>query len=354
MLRQLAYSIAATLLGSVAAHAAEEPAPEELETVVVTGEVPGPGLWKITKGDHVMWVLANYGPLPKGMTWRSRQIDARIAESQEVLYAPNVNIRPNIGLMRGITMIPAAIKAMKIPDGKTLKDVLPPADYARWLALREKYIGKKDDVEKLRPAIALGQLRAAAFRKHGLQGGPNVLAVIGEARKKHKVARVWPPAVERTIEVKNPRGILKGVRKLQLPDLDCLVSNLDRVEPDVERAKVLANAWSQGDTATLRSMFRDVKVRDAMKEGCADALISAMYEQESSADAAHMKKMMEDSLWHAEQASLQAQLDWLKAAQAALAKNKSTFAVLNLAEVLSPDGHLEKLRALGYTVEEPR
>jgi flavin-binding protein dodecin len=136
--------------------------------------------------------------------------------------------------------------------------------------------------------------------------------------------------------------------------VECFIRNLDRVEPDVERVKVLANAWSLGDTEKLRSMFRQVKVRDAIREGCADALMSAMYAQGTSADAAHMKKMIDDSLWHAEQASIQAQLDWLKAAQAALAKNKSTFAVLSLAEVLSPDGHLEKLRALGYTVEEPR
>jgi hypothetical protein len=34
-------------------------------------------------------------------------------------------------------------------------------------------------------------------------------------------------------------------------------------------------------------------------------------------------------------------------------RNQTTFAVLNLPEVLSPDGHLAKLRELGYMVEEP-
>jgi flavin-binding protein dodecin len=63
--------------------------------------------------------------------------------------------------------------------------------------------------------------------------------------------------------------------------------------------------------------------------------------------------MLDDILWHAEQSTYQAQLDWLAAAQAAIAKNKTTFAVLGVSEVFSPDGHLEKLRALGYTVEEP-
>jgi hypothetical protein len=41
-----------------------------LETVLVTGEQPGPGLWKISRGDHVLWILGAQYPLPKKMTWR--------------------------------------------------------------------------------------------------------------------------------------------------------------------------------------------------------------------------------------------------------------------------------------------
>ena len=70
-----------------------------------------------------------------------------------------------------------------------------------------------------------------------------------------------------------------------------------------------------------------------------------------SDDAA--KKVTDDLLWHVEQARYQAQLDWIAAARKAMDKNRVTFAVLNLPEVLSPDGHLAKLRELGYTVDEP-
>jgi hypothetical protein len=356
--RRLAFSIAAISFLTVAAHAADEPAQEELETVVVTGEVPGPGLWKVSRGDHVMWVLASYSPLPKGMIWRTRQIDERIAESQEVLYTPYVNVRPNIGMMRGFTLMSAANKTSKLPDGKTLKDVLPPADYARWLMLRDKYLGKSD-VEKQRPATAMRMLRMQALRQNGLQGGPAVREVVDDARKKHKVKPVWLPTVRRTVELEDPRGMLEGLQELQPEEVECFIRDLDRVEPDLERDKALANAWSLGDTGQLRSMFRQVTLRDVIRDGCLlltleGATMWAKYEEGTSADAANMKKLIEDFLWHGEQATLQAQLDWLKAAQAALAKNKSTFALLSLAEVLSPDGHLGKLRALGYTVEEPR
>jgi hypothetical protein len=43
----------------------------------------------------------------------------------------------------------------------------------------------------------------------------------------------------------------------------------------------------------------------------------------------------------------------VSAARKALDKNKSSFAVLNLSEMLSPDGHVAKLKELGYMVEDP-
>lgn len=334
-----------------AAHGAQpEEQLEELDTVLVTGEQPGPGLWKVSKEDHVMWVLATYGPLPRGMTWRSRQVEARIAESQEVLYGGNIGIQPNIGILRGITLIPAALKAGKNPGGQTLKQVLPPDTYAKWLVLREKYIGKDDDVEEWRPVIALGQLQGKAREKHGLQGGPSVDAVVRAAVKKHKVRINKLKDVERVIRLENPRGMLKAAGKVQgTPDLECFTRDLGQLEPDIERAKARANAWARGDIARLRELQRrDWKIQDE----CGYALIAAMTAGDS-ADAARTKKLMADAMWHAEWAGVQAQNEWLAAAQAALRKNKSTFAVLGLNDVLSPDGTLEKLRRLGYTVEEP-
>jgi hypothetical protein len=324
-----------------------------LDTFVVSGDQPGPGLWKVSKGDHVLWVLAAYSPLPKTMTWRTHQVEARIAESQEVLYAGNVDIGVNIGMFRALTLIPAALKAGKIPDGKTLKDVLPPETYARWLALRQKYMGKDDDAERSRPAIAIEQLRGAAMQKSNLMGGPNVYAVVGDIRKKHKIPRNTLPPVKRTVRVENPRGMLKAAQKLELPDVECFTRELDKIEPEIERARELANAWSRGDVAKLRSMHRNLTFKEFLNESCANALMTALREGNST-NAAHLNRTLADTEWHAELASMQSQIDWVAAAQVSLAKNQSTFAVLSVADVFRADGHLAKLRELGYTVEEPQ
>jgi hypothetical protein len=358
MKKQTAAAIAALSLLSGLSFAAqqagqppEEEKLQELETVLIVGEQPGPGLWKVSKGDHVMWVLGSHAPLPKGMIWRSQNVEARIAESQEVLYSGGIKLDGGIGFLKGITLIPAALKAGKIPDKKTLKDVLDPATYDKWLVLRRKYIGKDDAVEKWRPSFALGTLRSAAFRKSGL-GGVSVQEVVAKAQKKHKVRKVSTPVVERTIKVEDPRGMLKSAQKLALPDVECFKTGIDRMESDIEQARATANAWSRGDVGTLQRMYRNMPLKEAVKEVCGYALIAALNEG-ASQDAANAKKMMDDLLWHAEQAMVQSQLDWIAAARAALERNRSTFAVLNLPEVLSPDGHLAKLKALGYTVEGP-
>lgn len=336
--------------GAVVAQQAEEP--PELDTVLVIGEQPGPGLWKVSKGDHVLWVLAAHGPLPKDMKWRSSEIEARIAGSQEVLYGGGVGIGANIGLLRGLTLIPGALRATKLPDRQRLEDVLPAEARARWRALRDKYLGKDKDVERMRPAIALERLRSAALRQSGLSGGPNAYDVVGDLRKKHKVRRNQLPATRRTVRVENPRGMLREAARLETPDLPCFIEGLDRLEEELDVTRRRANAWARGDITTLRSLHRELDLQQSLEESCTSALMTSLTEGEG-ADAAHMKKMLADMQWHAQWARVEAEQAWLAAAAAALEKNVSTFAVLSLNEVLKSDGLIEKLRAAGYVVDDP-
>ena len=101
-IRHVRAALATLVLGlhlSVAASQSPDPgippSPEEavpLEEVLVTGQQPGPGLWKVTRpaagNDHVLWILGSYGPLPKKMQWRSTELETVLRESQEVIGPP--------------------------------------------------------------------------------------------------------------------------------------------------------------------------------------------------------------------------------------------------------------------------
>ena len=114
-------------------------------------------MWKVSKGDHVLWIVGTQTPVPQKMTWRAKGIEAIVAQSQEILTAPSMTISlKQIGYFRALTMLPSMLQVRKNPDGAMLKDVVPPALYARWLPLRDKYIEQynsdsESDVEGWRP-----------------------------------------------------------------------------------------------------------------------------------------------------------------------------------------------------------
>lgn len=64
----------------------------DLEAMVVRGVQPGPGLWKVSKGDHVLWILGTQSPLPKRLQWQSSEVETIIGQSQQVLMAPTVQL----------------------------------------------------------------------------------------------------------------------------------------------------------------------------------------------------------------------------------------------------------------------
>jgi uncharacterized protein YbaP (TraB family) len=325
------------------------PAADELEAVLVTGEQPGPGLWKVSKGDHVLWILGSHGPLPKGMRWRSNQVEARIAESQEVLYPGRLQVAPDVGFFRGITLLPALFKAGKNPDGAKLKGVLPADVYAKWLVLRKKYAGNDDDMEKWRPSIAVSMLAAAAQKKSGLDGAPRIESVVNKAAKVHKVRIHALPNAEHKVKVKQPGKLVKQVGKANWADAQCFSRSLDRLESDLAVMRESANAWSEGDVEKLRSLRRPASAED----NCGMLMLSAVASG-SFSDEAELRELLKSFAQLAKEGGEELKQNWSDAVQQALARNQSTFAVLPIDTLLSPDGHLKRLRDLGYEVEEPQ
>src|SRR5688572_5285792 len=119
----LAWLLHAPLLGAQEVGSGSRPVsvPEE---VLVIGEQPGPGLWKVVKGSHTLWILGTYVPTPKGMIWRSKQVESVISASDEVLGPYSASLRVKDA------------QPFQAQRGK-LKDVLPRKVYARWRALRD-------------------------------------------------------------------------------------------------------------------------------------------------------------------------------------------------------------------------
>ena len=307
------------------------PEPVPVEEVLVTGQQPGPGLWKVTRpGDasgHVLWILGTHGPLPRKLEWRSRELEDALAGAQQVIGP--VAMDAKVGPLGGITLLPSLIGIRDNPDGLRLEDVVPADLYARWLPLKERYIGRDSDVEGWRPIFAAQKLYESALRKSGLERSGVIWPAVEKLARKSKVP-VTEPEVE--IRVDKPRAAIKDFKRTPLDDLDCFAKTIERLESDLDLMRERANAWAMGDVKRLRQL---TYVDNA--SACIAAVLDSRFMQERGA---------------AEWPELRAAA-WLKAVEKAFAANASTVAVLSIDQILKPDGYVARLRAKGYLVEDP-
>ncbi len=293
-------------------------------------------MWKISKDNHVLWIVGTQTPVPQKMGWRAKGLQAIVAQSQQVISEPSISITlKQIGYFRALIMLPSAMQARKNPDGATLRDIVPADLYARWLVVRDKYIDQynltdeENDIERWRPMFAALELYRKAINKSGLTSVSPVWPVIRDAANKHKIkiteVKFEPP-------INDPRGALKELRASRLADIECFAKTIERIETDLANMRLRANAWATGDIEAIR------RLPAIDQRAACEAAIR---------DASFMKTLGTQDL------PAQVENLWLSAAEAALKNAAVTVAVLPITRLLATDGYLAKLRARGYLVQEP-
>jgi hypothetical protein len=345
----VAMVLQAVLAGAVAAPAAAQgleaaapatrmPAPadpvgssaiRDLDSVVVTGTQPGPGLWKVV-GDngHVLWVLGTVKPLPRDLQWQSAQVEAVIAGADEVLWEPGFAVHWDIGFFSGLALLPSAMRIRRNPDGKELQDVLPRDLHERWLAQKERYLGWELSVERWRPMFAAHKLHQAALEKHGLGDG-----VLGsQLRQAASAAGLQPTPVNVRTDVDQPRRLIREYNRTAINDVACMEGTLKRLESGIPHLVTRANAWATGDIEILRRL-----PEQHVDRACIESVLDSEFAQRHGYGAIGQR----------------VRALWLEQAERALAANRVTFALLPMDDVLSPDGMLSDLVARGYRVEPP-
>jgi hypothetical protein len=330
--------IVTLLLGTCGLAGAENEVDPPLEEIVVTGEFRGPGLWRVTRSNdpdgHVLWIVGDPWGLPKGMQWKSTAIEAIATGSQEVLRDAMVSVAPDeeIGVFRGLSLLPAAMKARKNPDDKRLDELLPPDLHARWVTQREIYLRGTKGLEDWRPLFAADRLRKRALDKLKLRERGVVWDVIGKLVENAKIP-VTTPTLKFTIKRAEVREKIKEFSKESLADLECFRVTLDLTESlskrDVETVR--AQAWARGDLEALAAL----PPQPNPYLPCAMAMLGSQV----------ARQVIPEDI------RAQTETLWLEAAVAALEKNASTFAVVPIGKLMRADGYVDKLRARGLVVE---
>ncbi len=309
-------------------HANTEPSPsasEPVDEVLIIGEQPGPTLWKVYKGDHLLWVLGTFYPLPNKLQWRSQQAEDAIANSQEVFLQPSAHAK--VGFFSQLTLLPSLIGIKKSPDGMSLEEKVPSDAYGRWLVLKEKYIGKDKAIEKYRPLFAGQELLEQAQKKAGFEHEDKVTQRVQELAKKHKI-KVTVPTYEFTVD--KPRQTIKHFKQAEMDDTRCFIKMLDHLTTDLDTMRLRANAWATGDLAA----FASLPITDH-GGACFDAVMNSSFAEEVG-----VKDM---------QAKVEA--EWFTKIDEALTNNAVSFAVIGTTEMLKKESVMAKLQAKGYRIE---
>lgn len=333
--RWLALGLTLALAGGAGLHAQSAPAAAstvhavDLPAVSVSGVQPGPGLWKVSRDGHVLWILGLVPAMPAQVQWRSDEVAAAIAGSQELLEPPRASFEVKVGFFGKLFLLPSLIGARKNPDGVTLREALPPDEYARWETLKQKYIGNDRGVESWRPIFAAAELYEKAVKRSGLNASGGVKDTVRELAKKHGV-KVTATRYEMVIE--EPRAALKIFKSSSMEDRQCFSQTLDTVEHGLGSVTARANAWAVGDIEALRSL-----PMNDQREACIEAITGAGFAE---------KLGLRDVPGKVE-------ATWMAAVDRAMGANAQTFALLPMEELLSPKGLLAKLKARGYVVTAP-
>ena len=226
-------------------------APDE---IIVTGRQPGPPMWRVLEGDHVLWIFPQLAPVPKGMLWESDKVAAVIAQAQEVLELPNIgaDISPRLylnplNLFRGMRL---AKKLSRDPAGRTLQQQLPPELYTRFRALEAKYFPKDPEkLEEQRPGVAGVRMVGLVQAKEGLGNDDDIRKTLARLIRRNGAAK--RTVIEVKIDLEGGFGDLAR-RAEQLTasldpalELECFQSQLSRMENDIDKIRRRKDAFER-------------------------------------------------------------------------------------------------------------
>jgi uncharacterized protein YbaP (TraB family) len=312
---------------ALAAVAASAPSPvmgdERLEQRhLATDRYPGPALWRVTKGDHELLLFGTLSAVTGDMRWSSAAVERAVARSQEVLSPPGVRATPSLKPVHLVKLWRRVRELSANPGDKRLAQVVPADLYRRYAALRDRYARRDRSIETQRPIVAGGRIYEGAVDALGLESKRDIDAQIERAARRAGIE------ITDTKLHADPDTLLDYAARVTVPaELDCFAKVLDDIEGAERTLVARARAWARGDlTALLKAEYPDIRRECLAHPGWPEQFTHVLDE----ADAL-----------------------WLTAAERALASRRTTFATLDIRELIVADGLLARLRARGYDVHEP-
>jgi flavin-binding protein dodecin len=326
---------------------------DPLEEVVVSGRFPGPPLWKVSKGEHVLWILPLVDLYPGKMEWESGRVETLIGESQEFISQPGVS---NGFATANPFLFARAFRLyntmVHLPDEKTLADVLPPDLYQRFGILKARYFPRNSGIERQTVGAATNSMQQEILEHENL--GPLRMDIAKWLKGDKTILRTdTSVGSSHAITAKELKALTAAMKEVTATpayaerEVACFEEILAYFEKDLEPVRRRANAWAEGrvddlvDPTPLYGELGD----------CMDPFFA-------NADLPAMQKLVKDypdlaAALAPDRVDLrkQSRQKWLDAAESALSRNATTFSRLAVNDIVDKAGLVAQLEAKGYKVE---
>lgn len=326
----------------------DEQAPEEL---LVTGEHPGPGLWRASRDGRELWILGLVDYFPKRATWRSKDVESIVAQADAIL-PDRAEADLGIGPIRTLRLVASVFGpafssvTAKHEAGKTARELLDPQVY-RFSALRRATGFKDNELERAVFARAGLELTSAMQKILGIDDARNLKRQVGRIVDRNKKSKVdisydLPDRVKKLIFRKETIQQFIEIMKLSVShdDVDCFKQDLDNIEEGLPIELTRARAWALGDVDAL------VRLPPARRNAC--------QEQATASLGAVFDRIKTDPQWRAAfEGAPDSREVWRRGVLDAVGSHRSSFLAIGIGRVLGPNGVLMLFEKNGYQIEPP-
>ncbi|ESQ80585.1 TraB/GumN family protein [Asticcacaulis sp. YBE204] len=203
-------------------------------TTEVTVRAPCPAMWRLQRGESVVWVMPTLTTVTFGMKWDERCLKRRLKGANAFLVQSEW-IR-----------VPAEPELLK--KGR-IQDVVSPETYARYKAAARRAGESGARYERFRPGWAASFFLKDAYNKHNLinESYPRRIPLLARG--------AGVPVREILLFTGDEDGRNSRNRLDAAGDEACMNSILDRLDHTHNKLPAMIEAWRTADIATVLKLF---------------------------------------------------------------------------------------------------
>lgn len=283
------------------------------ETLVVNANARGPAVWKLRRGSGEVWILGTIGPMPEGLEWNRDSLKPFMAGARQLLLPP----APDVNMVDAAWFYLWHGDLLRQPRGRTLESSLPEALRARFATARGLADRDADRYATDIPLVAAMRLQRDFLSARELSRSEPRRTVEQMARRARvRISRMGEFDLMPTV-----RAVLALPHERQRP---CLEQAVDDTQRQARDAGMAADAWADGDIARVKQHYAETRLLEC---------VARASQQAGAVEALSVDLMV-------------------KGLDAALKTPGKTIAVISIGPLLRKDGVLDRLMALGATVED--